>query len=387
MIDPIVTAEIDLKSIGCNVEALRRRTRSSTRLMAVVKADGYGHGAAPVAHKALKSGADALGVARLAEAIALREAGIEAPILILGHTAPDQIGDLIDQDLIQTVFSLEDARQYSRKAALRAKPLEIHLKIDTGMGRLGFLHTNPGWGAELKDRTGAVVADVERLFRLPALKPSGIYTHFASADHADKAEAREQLAAFLDVVDRLRGFSGIEFPTRHAANSAGIIDIPESHLDMVRAGISIYGLYPSPHVNRDSVQLKPAMTLKSRIVQLKQVPAGFRVSYGGAEATGNGTNIATVAVGYADGVNRQLSSRGNMLVKGRCARIIGRVCMDLTMLDVGGIPGVAPGDEVVIFGRQGDAEIHVDEVAALLNTINYEVVSTITARVKRVYLP
>jgi alanine racemase len=229
------------------------------------------------------------------------------------------------------------------------------------------------------------VEEVIQIKRLPGLHLEGVFTHFASSDSADKSYADEQFKRFTTFLDELKR-AGIEFDVRHAANSGAIIDMPQTHLDMVRAGISLYGLHPSDEVDRNAVDLKPAMRIKARIVHLKAVPAGFAVSYGMTHRTTRSTVIATVPIGYADGYSRLLSNRGSMLVNGRRAPIVGRVCMDLTMIDVGHISGAALEDEVVILGRQGDEEISADEIAGLLNTINYEVVSSITARVPRIYL-
>lgn len=369
----LACAEINLSAIAQNTAELRRLTSPEARLMAVVKANGYGHGAVEVATEALKHGADRLGVARISEGIHLRQAGIDAPILVLGYSPPEFIPTLIEADLIPTVYSTDLARVISDYARFCGKIIPIHIKIDTGMGRLGF--------AAEKSRS---LSDIEMIARMPGIKLEGIFTHFATADSRDKTYAEIQLALFMDFIDKLRQ-RGLEFPIRHAANSAGIIEMPESHMDMVRAGISLYGLYPSDETDRSRIALKPVMTLKSRIIHLKRVSAGFHVSYGCTYQTTQPTVIATVSIGYADGLNRLLSSRGYMLVQGQHAPIAGRVCMDLTMLDIGHIPDVHIGDEVVVFGSQQDAFISVDEIASMLNTINYEIVSTITARVVRQY--
>ncbi len=378
-------AEIDLKRIALNIQELRRITRPKARVMAVIKADAYGHGAVAVGRCALENGADTLGVARIQEAVILRENGLSAPLLIFGHTSPAAADMLIQYDLTQTVFDSSMAEAYNQAAGQRGGKLKIHLKIDTGMGRLGFWGSTPLAEADSEISGAGTLKAIEAITRLPHLELEGIYTHFAAADEADKTNSLGQLESFLTLIQRLRSRS-IEFPVQHAANSAAIIDLPETHLDMVRAGISLYGLYPSAQVDQKKITLLPAMRFASRIIQTKNVPAGFRVSYGGDYQATQATTIATVAVGYADGLNRGLSSRGHMLVHGRRAPIAGRVCMDLTMLDVGDIPDVAPGDEVVIFGSQGDAFIGADEVAAMLGTINYEVVTGISKRVPRVYI-
>jgi alanine racemase len=380
----LVWAEIDLKAIAHNVAELRRITQPESRLMAVVKANGYGHGAIEVARCALQNGAAALGVARIEEGIRIREAGIRAPILIFGYTLPQQAADLLEYDLNPCVYTAASARELSGAAATLGKKIRVHLKVDTGMGRLGQLPQN-----FCPEDTTTINADALEetltIGGLEGLELEGICTHFATADSSDKSYAEKQLHLFKNYLKHLRQ-AGFNPPVRHAANSAALIDMPQSHFDMVRPGIAIYGLYPSDEVQKNRVSLKPAMALKARIIHLKKVPAGFKVSYGSTHETRKPTTIATVAVGYADGLSRLLSSRGQMLVHGQRVPIIGRVCMDLTMLDVGSVENVQIGDEAVIFGRQGNETLTVDEMAALLNTINYEIVTTITARVPRVYL-
>ena len=383
--DAQVWAEIDLKAIAHNLRELRRVTNPRARMMAVVKADGYGHGAREVARQALDHGAELLGVARIEEALSLRRAGISAPVLIFGFTPAGLLHQLIHLDLTQTVYSLESARAVSEPGAAIGKRVKVHVKVDTGMGRLGMLCCSGRTNALPGQSPQGVLEEIESILRLPGLEVEGLYTHFAGADLSDKSYAKEQLERFLSLCEGLRR-NGIEFRFRHAANSAALIDMPESHLDLVRPGISIYGLDPSDHVNRERVDLKPAMALKARIIQLKDVSAGFKVSYGMTYETREPTRIATIAIGYADGLRRALSSRGHALAGGRRVPIVGRVCMDLTMLDVGGSSGLHVGDEVVLFGRQGDESISVDEVASELGTIHYEVVTTVSGRVPRVYL-
>lgn len=377
-------AEVDLNAYGHNIMELKRLAGKGTRLMAVVKADGYGHGAIEVARKALQSGAENLGVARLNEAVQLRQAGLDAPILIFGYTPPDLATTLIQYDLTQTVYSSVTAAALSEIAGLQGKRIAVHIKVDSGMGRLGLLLDDSPADNQSDRPVQNAVQEALAISRLPGLLVEGLFTHFATADSADKSYADRQLEKFLDFADRLRR-EGLEVPVKHAANSGALIDMPDSHLDMVRPGIATYGLYPSNEVNHHNVALKPVMALKSRIVHLKQVPAGFNVSYGITYQTQKPTTIATVPVGYADGVSRLLSNRGNMLVHGQKVPIVGRVCMDLTMLDVGRVPEVKIEDEVVVFGRHGKDGLSADDVAAELNTINYEIVSSITARVARVY--
>ena len=377
--------EVDLGAVADNVRALKGLLQPGCRLMAVVKADGYGHGASEVARTALENGASHLGVARLAEGIDLRRAGIGAPILIFGYTHPEDVPHLLRYDLTQALYSPATAEAYSQRAAAGGGTLPVHIKIDTGMGRLGLLPERlkrPGKGAGSESR---LVEKIDSIARLPSLAIVGIFTHFAAADSVDKAYSHRQLDIFLSTLQQLES-SGIGPGLRHAANSAAVMELPESHLDMVRPGISIYGLYPSPEIDKDRIRLSPAMALKTRIIHLKRVPAGFKVSYGMTYTTTRPTTIATVPVGYADGYSRGLSSKGHMLVGGAKVPVVGRVCMDLTMLDVGGVGGVEPGDEVVVFGRQGAEQISADEVAAAIGTINYEIVSSLTARVPRTYI-
>ena len=381
--DP-VWAEIDLQAIAHNVQALKRITRPEARFMAVVKADAYGHGDKAVAQKALESGADVLGVARVGEGVKLREAGFDVPVLIFGVTPTVHAGTLIRNRLTQTVSSFEGAKALSEAAVCLGGKIRIHVKVDTGMGRLGILPDScrhPARGAE----TGmSAVEEVESILRLPGLEMEGMYTHFATADSSDKTYARRQFDLFLGFLSDLRR-SGIEPALRHAANSAAIIEMPETHLDMVRAGVSLYGLYPSEEVDKNRVELKPAMALKTRIAHLKKVPAGFKISYGITYETKTPSTIATVPIGYADGYSRLFSSRGFMLVSGRRAPIVGRVCMDQIMLDVGRIPEAELDAEVVVFGTQGEGSITVERLAAEIGTIHYEIVSTLTSRVPRRY--
>jgi len=377
-------AEIDLNAYAHNITELRRITDKDARLMAVVKADGYGHGALEVARVALQNGAEYLGVARINEAVQLRAAGLDAPILIFGYTPPEQAETLIKYDLIQTVYSYKAARVLSEYAVKKGTKICVHIKVDSGMGRLGvLLNSNNNDGSHNSPPKDTVEA-IESISCLPGLTVGGIFTHFATADDADKSYARTQLEVFRDFIDIL-GRRGLDLPLKHAANSGALINLPESHLDMVRPGIATYGLYPSAEVDKNRVALKPVMTLKSRIIQLKKVPAGFNVSYGITYQTPKPTTIATVPVGYADGFSRLLSNRGHMLVNGHKVPIIGRICMDLTMLDVGGVGEAALEDEVIVFGRQADKSITADDLAAELNTINYEIVSTLTGRVARIY--
>jgi alanine racemase len=376
----MLRAEIDLAAIAHNVAELRRITRADARLLVAVKANGYGHGAVAVARTALAHGASHLGVARIDEGLALRRAGITAPILIFGHTPAGRAAQLHEHLLVPTLLGLDHARELSAAVQGFNAPMPVHIKVDTGMGRLGL-----GCDDLRSPGSGRAMDEILKIMALPGLTVEGIFTHFATADHAELEYARLQLLRFTRLKAELEaaGRSGLVW---HAANSGAIMALPESHLSMVRAGISVYGLYPSAQVDRACLALRPALALKATIVHLKAVAAGTPISYGCTFRAPAPTLIATVPVGYADGFHRALSNKGVMLVGGCRVPVVGRVCMDLTMIDVGKVPGVHVGDEVAIIGRQGDETISADEVAGLAETINYEVVSALTERVTRVFI-
>ena len=382
---PVTWAEIDLNAYAHNIKELRRITHPDAMLMAVVKANGYGHGAVEVAREALQKGAAWLGVARINEAVDLRRAGLEAPILIMGYTPADLARQLIEFDLTQTVYHYANAERFSSQALKLGKKISVHIKIDSGMGRLGLVPHDLLPEKAIRETNPNPIDAVEKIAGLRGLDVQGLFTHFATADSADRTYAKQQLEIFLNFLHQLER-TAFQPPIRHAANSAALIEMPASHLDMVRPGIATYGLNPSNEINKGKAMLKPVMSLKSRIIHIKKVSAGFNVSYGITYQTQKPTTIATVPVGYADGLNRLFSSSGRMMVHGQIVPIIGRVCMDLTMLDVGDISDIGIEDEVVIFGRQGNASITADELASQLNTINYEIVSTVMARVPRVYV-
>jgi alanine racemase len=342
--------------------------------MAVVKADAYGHGAVPVATTALTSGATWLGVALVEEGVVLRKSGIIAPILVFGQLFPNQARRALHYSLSCTVSTYEFAEALSVAATQEGKKGKCHVKVDTGMGRVGV---------PARQAAGFV----RRVAMLPNIEVEGIYTHFACADAEDKTFAHEQLSRFMDVIEALHS-AGVQIQFRHAANSAACVDIPEAWLDMVRPGILMYGLSPFSterfqKVKRD-LDIRPALCLKTRVSFLKRVSAGTPVSYGSTYVTKKDTVIATLPVGYADGYARGLSNRGEVLIRGRRLPVVGRVCMDQCMVDVGSLE-VEVGDEVVLIGRQGDQEISVEEVADKLGTISYEVVCGIGKRVPRIY--
>ena len=377
-----VWAEIDLNAVARNICELRNILSPSSHLMAVVKANGYGHGSVEVARTALQSGADCLGVARINEGITLRKAGIDSPILIFSYTHPSMAEYLAEFNLTQTISSYDTAAALSSYAASLCKTIKVHIKIDTGMGRLGLMALSSSSGTTINR---SAINEIVSMADLPYIRLEGIFTHFATADSMDKTYSNKQFKIFIKFLNEL-DITGIKIPVKHAANSAAIIDLPATHLNMARAGISIYGLYPSDEINKERVSLVPAMTLKTRVIHTKTIGAGFKISYGSTYKTSRPTTVVTVPVGYADGLNRLLSSKGNMLLHGVKIPIIGRICMDHTMLDAGNIQGIKTGDEVVILGKQGNRCISAEDIASKINTINYEVVCMVTSRVRRIYL-
>ncbi|MCA1794631.1 MAG: alanine racemase [Desulfotignum sp.] len=370
---PRTRIEVDLSAIARNIQVLKRHCRSGTKLMAVVKANAYGHGAVHVARTALDNGADFLGVARMSEAVQLLDAGIRLPMLVFGDVLPLQALHGQDHGIRITLTSLASARAVSTAALSHGCTVIAHIKIDTGMGRLGLCA-----GVNMNQ----TMADLEAMMQLENLAIEGIYTHFANADARDKTHAERQLALFSQVLDRLAQKKLVP-DIVHAANSAATLTLPQSHFTMVRPGIALYGLCPGPGV--DCTDLTPALSILSRIIQIKQVPKGFAVSYGSTHVTDQPTTIATVPVGYADGYSRLFSSNAHMLVKGQRAKVVGRVCMDFTMIDVGHIPDAGLGDEVVVLGSRGSDTISADELAKLAHTINYEIVAGLTSRMPVFY--
>jgi len=361
--------EIDLEAIAQNVRRIVEWVGPEVKVLAVLKADGYGHGAIKVARTALNNGATWLGVACLSEAIALRQAGISAPILILGFTPPWQARETVLHEVTATIFSLDVAQALSRAALDLGRQAHVHIKVDTGMGRLGLLPDE-------------VVSFATQVASLPGIDLDGIFTHFSSADEADLSYTLWQIERFNRVLGALRA-QGIIPRHIHAANSAAILRLPQSHYNMVRLGLLMYGLSPSPEVPCPP-GFRPALSFKCQVAQVKELPVGSYIGYGRAFRTTRPSRIAVIPVGYADGFRRGPRNWGEVLVRGQRAPIVGRVCMDQTMIDVTDIPGVQQGDEVVLIGSQGEERITVDDVAKRLGTINYEVISEILARVPRV---
>lgn len=371
-------ANINMDAIDHNFRAIRNALKPGVKMCCVVKADAYGHGAPMVAREYQRLGADWFAVSNLEEAIQLRRCAITRPILILGYTPPQNAEELSELNISQTVLSLDYARQLSRYAQEANVTVNIHLKVDTGMSRIGFLYQNP-------ERDESSLDEMETAARLPGLAPEGIFTHFAVSDDGDQGEnfTLAQYDCFRKAVEAMEA-RDLHFAVRHCANSGAVLDYPELQLDMVRPGIILYGMEPSESI-RHPLDLQPAMELKTVISQKKEIPAGATVSYGRTFTASQGTVVATVPIGYADGYPRHFSGKAQMLVRGKRAPIIGRVCMDQLMLDVTEIPGVEEGDVVTVFGRDGEAFLPVDELAALNDTIHYEMVCLVGKRVPRIY--
>lgn len=363
--------EIDMAALRANFAEIQR-VAGGTPVAAVVKADAYGHGAVPVARELLAAGAAWLAVATVAEALELRAAGIEAPIMLLGLiVAPEEARLAVRYDVITPVCSHQAAQMLSLAAVEQGRCARLLLVADTGMGRIGFACTD------------ADVAEVVRIAALPNVTIDGMFSHFATADEADKSYAHIQAANFADFAERLTA-AGVNLPCKTLANSAGLMEIAPAHHDMVRAGIVLYGYYPSDEVDRGIMQLAPVLSLKARLTWVKDVPAGTPISYGRTYVTPALARIATIPVGYADGWNRLQTNNGCVLVAGRRCPIVGRVCMDQFMVDVTGTDAEA-GDEAVLIGRQGAEQITADEVAARYGTISYEVTSALLPRLPRIY--
>ncbi|AOY74838.1 alanine racemase [Clostridium formicaceticum] len=367
-----VWAEINLDHLKHNIREARRVVKKEALICAVIKADGYGHGATVIAKTLLENGADRLAVATLSEAIALRKAGYEVPLMVLGYTRETQGEELINYNIIQTIYSYEQAYAFSQLAVKKDKELVLHLKIDTGMGRLGF---------QVEEET---VEEIKKIFQLPHIKVEGIFTHFAVADEADKAFTYHQFQKFMSLVDRLEK-EGCFIPIKHVSNSAAIIDLPEMNLDMVRAGIMLYGLYPSTEVSKGAVQLKQVMTLKTRVAHVKVLPADRGVSYGLIYKTKGERKIITLPIGYADGFTRMLTNKAEVIVKGKKIPIVGKICMDQCMADATGVD-ISRDEEVSLFSSDPNSGNTIDDIAYKLGTINYEIVCMVGKRVPRVYV-
>ena len=367
-----IQAVINLDNIRHNVSAMKSLVDENKKMLAVIKADAYGHGAVEVG-RALDDMVDYYAVAFLDEGIELRKAEIDKPILILGYTDPSDYMDLMRWDIRPAMYDVDEAQQLSDDAVSMGKRAKIHIKVDTGMGRIGFTCDDAG------------VNNIEKIWKMPGIKIEGIFTHYAKADEYDKTAANGQLEKFRWINDRLAEI-GIHIPVRHRSNSAGIMEMDNSDFDMVRSGIVTYGLYPSEEVDKGIADLRPAMSLTSKVIFVKDVKAGTGIGYGWSYIADHDIKVATVSAGYADGYPRAQSNKGRVIIHGQYAPIIGRVCMDQFMVDVSHIDGVKVRDDVILIGRDGDKEISVEEVAEPANSFNYELVCNIGRRVPRVYI-
>ena len=366
-----VWAEIDLDNLAHNMKEVKRVTNPDTKISAVIKADGYGHGAVEIAQTLLENGADRFAVATLSEAIQLRKKFKDTPIMVLGYTPEHLASEIIKYNIIQTIYSLEQAQEFSKTAKNLQKNITVHIKIDSGMNRLGMQCTKE------------TINEILEIAKLENLNIEGIYTHFAVADEIDKTYTRTQVKKFNFIVKNLEK-KGLNIPIKHVSNSAAIIDLPEFNFDMVRTGIMLYGLYPSKTVNHNNVKLKEVMCLKAKIAQVKTIESGDGISYGLKHICKRQTKIATLPIGYADGFTRILSGKASVLAKGKKVPVLGSICMDQCIIDVTGLD-VTMGDEVVLFGGDNKDGISIDSVAKLLDTINYEIVCMVNKRVPRIY--
>lgn len=370
-----VCAVVDLDAAVKNLESMREKLDPETKMLAVIKANGYGHGAVKLAEKF-----DCLdyvfgyAVATAEEALQLRQSGLRKPILILGYTFPECYEKLVEEDIRPTVFRLDMARELSGESVRQGKVLKIHIKVDTGMSRIGIF----------PDDTG--IAFVRQVMELPGLEIEGVFTHFARADERDKKNALEQFALFREFVTRLEEELSLRIPLKHCANSAAIMELPETQLNLVRAGIAMYGLWPSAEMDREKTVLCPLFSLYSHIVYIKTLPAGRAVSYGGTYVTKKEQRVATIPVGYGDGYPRGLSGKGSVLIRGKRAPILGRVCMDQFMVDVTDIPDTANGDPVTLIGKDGGEQITMEELGDLSGRFNYELACDLGCRIPRIYI-
>lgn len=370
-----VWAEVDLDAIWENMVHMKENIAENTKILAVIKTDGYGHGGVPIA-KMLEQLDFMFGYAAATyeEAHVLREAGVKKPILILGYTFPYCYEELIREEIRPAVYRRDTVEELVAAAAKVGQKAKVHIKVDTGMGRIGITPDEEG------------LEFVRFLMGHPELEVEGIFTHFAKSDEEDKTSAYHQLALFQNFIDRIQTELGLTIPVKHCSNSAAILEMPQANMDMVRAGITTYGLYPSEEVSKDIVPLRAAMSLYSHIVYCKTIHAGQSVSYGGLFTAQKDTRVATIPVGYGDGYPRSLSGKGYVLIRGKKAPILGRVCMDQFMVDISEIPGVMEGDKVTLLGVDGTERITAEELGELSGRFNYEFVCDLGKRIPRVYI-
>ena len=370
-----VWAEVDLDAIWENMVHMKENIAKNTKILAVIKTDGYGHGGVPIA-KMLEQLDFMFGYAAATyeEAHVLREAGVKKPILILGYTFPYCYEELIREEIRPAVYRRDTVEELTAAAAKVGQKAKVHIKVDTGMGRIGITPDEEG------------LEFVRFLIEHPELEVEGIFTHFAKSDETDKTSANHQLELFQNFIDKIQTELGITIPVKHCSNSAAILEMPQANMDMVRAGITTYGLYPSEEVSKDIVPLRAAMSLYSHIVYCKTIHAGQSVSYGGLFTATKDTRVATIPVGYGDGYPRSLSGRGYVLIHGKKAPILGRVCMDQFMVDISEIPEAMEGDKVTLLGMDGTERITAEELGELSGRFNYEFVCDLGKRIPRVYI-
>ena len=371
-------AKVDVDNIKHNFNEIKKRLNPKTKLLCVLKADAYGHGAEFLVGEYEKLGADFFGVSNLDEAMQLRKAGAKKPILIFGYTPSECADILADNNISQAVFSLEYAKKLQKQCKNKGVKVKAHLKIDTGMSRIGFF-------AQDEESRNRSVDEILEISGMPEIEIEGMFTHFSVADDVtnNKEYTLNQIDNFKDIIKILEA-KGLYIPLKHCCNSGALINFHDMQLDMVRAGVILYGLYPSDEIV-GKIDLKPAMSLKTVVSQVKTIPKGTSVSYGRTFVSDREIKVASVAIGYADGYSIKFSNNSEMLVHGKRAKILGRVCMDQLMLDVSDIEGVAEGDEVIVFGGDGENNISVDELAKNIGTINYEIICLIGKRVPRIY--
>ena len=367
-----VWAEINLDNLAHNIKEIKRITNSK-EIMAVVKADAYGHGALECSEVLLENGVNSLAVAVITEAISLRKQGIKAPIMVLGYTPEEYAEEVVEYDIQPAIYDIKSAVRLCEVAERKGKKVRIHVAIDTGMGRIGFLCKEESF------------QEIEKINNLNNIEIYGLFSHFFSADEEDRRYADDQFEKFMRCCDILYE-RGIKPKLRHIANSAAVIGMPQMHLDNVRPGIILYGYYPSSAVNHNLISLKPVMEIKARIGCIKLLSKDMYVSYGRTYKTERDTMVAILPIGYADGYSRLLTNKGKVIVNGKLAHIIGRICMDQCMIDVTGNEPINMGDEVTILGGEGDVHWDADDIAKVCGTISYEVLSTIGKRIPRVYI-
>lgn len=369
-----VRADIDLDAVVYNLEQMHQNLKPETKIMGVIKTDAYGHGAVQIGRELERLPyVFGMAAATAEEALILRECGIKKPVLVLGYVFPYAYEELIKNEVRMTVFRKDMIEEINECAGRTGKKAIVHIKVDTAMSRIGVKPDESG------------LSFVRECLSMKNITVEGVFTHFAKADEKDKKAVRTQLSAFQSFLDLSDEETGYDFPIRHCSNSAGIVELKDANMDMVRAGITLYGLWPSEEVSRDIISLKPVLSLKSHIVYVKEISKGTCVSYGGTFQAKDDMRIATIPVGYGDGYPRSLSNKGSVLIQGKRAAVLGRVCMDQIMVDVTDIPAAKEGDEVTLIGRDGEAIITMEELGALSGRFNYELACDLGKRIPRVF--